>query len=177
MQINIGTSNKIKVQALEEVVKDYPIFKNAEVNALSVSSGVGEQPRSLEQTIKGAINRAKEAYRNCNYSFGLESGLMDVPYTKTGYMNICVCAIFNGKNIYLGTGPGFEYPTLVTKYVFEKGMEIDKAFLEAKITSDPKIGKSHGAIGLLTKDRVIRTDLVKMSVKMAIIQLENPNLY
>ena len=97
MKIKIASQNQVKVEALKEILQDYPHLRNAEVIAVGVSSEVNNQPKSLEETIKGAINRSRNAYSSCNYSFGIESGLMAVPHTKTGYMDVCVCAIFDGK--------------------------------------------------------------------------------
>ena len=76
MRINSGSKNKIKIDALKEILFDYPYFKNAEIEAVEAPSGVDNQPKSLEETISGAMNRAKKAFANCDYSFGLESGLM-----------------------------------------------------------------------------------------------------
>src|SRR3989344_613534 len=129
----------------------YEILKEAEIIPFESNSGVSDQPKSLEETIKGAINRAKFSFKDCHYSFGIESGLMSVPETKTGYMNFCACAIYDGSQIHLGMSSAFEFPK--------------------KITS------SQGIIGLLTKGRVTRKDYTIQAIRMALIHLENPELY
>lgn len=54
---------------------------------------MSDQPKSLKETISGAMNRSRNAFSDCQFSFGLESGLMAVPFTKTGYMDVCVCVL------------------------------------------------------------------------------------
>ena len=102
MRINVGSKNQVKVDAVKEIIKDYDFLSEAEVLSLEVPSGVYKQPVSINETIQGAMNRAKSAFQNCKYSFGIESGLMKVPYAKTGYMNVCACAIYDGKDYHLG---------------------------------------------------------------------------
>ena len=90
--INIGTKNRPKIEALEDLLKDYPILKDYKVKAVNASSEVAEQPLSLDETIQGAINRAKNSFRDCDYSVGIESGLMQVPHSKSGYLEFCASA-------------------------------------------------------------------------------------
>ncbi len=106
MIINVGSTNPVKVDAVREVLSEYDEFVDAKVNAIKVSSEVREQPRSLEEMILGATNRAKNAFSNCQYSVGIESGVAKVPYTITGYMDSCICAISYGRNKFaLGQSP------------------------------------------------------------------------
>ncbi len=123
------------------------------------------------------MTRAKKAFKNCNYSVGLESGLIRVSNTKTGYMDTCVCAFYDGKKFHLGMSPCFEMPIKVTKLVFKKKYDINEAFFEEKLTNNSKIGSKEGAIGILTKGRVTRMDYTKMAIMMALIHLENKELY
>jgi radical SAM protein with 4Fe4S-binding SPASM domain len=78
MNIKIASQNPVKVEALKEILLDYNHLQDAKVESVDVSSGVSDQPKSLEETISGAKNRAKTAYIDCDYSFGIESGLMAV---------------------------------------------------------------------------------------------------
>ena len=119
MIINIGSKNLIKVEAVQEILKNYSHLKMAEIIATESESGVNNQPKSLEETIKGAMNRAKNSFNNCTYSFGIESGLMTVPHTKTGYMDVCVCAIFDGKEYYLGLSSAWEPPKKIADYMLK----------------------------------------------------------
>lgn len=177
MIINVGSKNPEKIEAVKEILKEYSDFKDCEVLGIKTDSGVSNQPKNMDETIQGAINRAKGCFMNCDYSIGLESGLMKVPETKTGYMDVTCCAIFDGKKIHLGLSSAFEYPIKVTKMVFEEGLDINQAFFKTGLTDNPNLGSAEGAIGFLTKGRVLRRDYTKQAIYMALIHLENPELY
>ena len=177
MKINIGSKNKSKTDALKEILKEYPDFLNAEIVCKEVDSGVSGQPKSLEETIDGAKKRAKNAFDECELSVGLESGLMKVPETKTGYMDVTVCAIYDGKSFHLGLSSAFEYPIELTKYVLEKNAELSDAYRDLGFTKEQKIGEGQGIIGVLTKGRLDRKEYTKQAIRTALIHLENKELY
>ena len=177
MKINIGSKNKVKIDALKEILKEYPDFLNAEVICKDVDSGVSHQPKSLEETVDGAMKRAKNSFIDCDYSVGLESGLMKVPETKTGFMDVTACAIYDGKNFHLGLSSAFEYPIKVTDYVFKNNAELSDAYRDLGFTTKAKIGEEEGIIGVLTKGRLVRKEYTKQSIIMALIHLENKELY
>jgi inosine/xanthosine triphosphatase len=176
-QINIGTENEIKVEALKDVLKKYPNLSGASVTACKVDSRVSKQPKSLEETIRGAKQRAKSAFFSCDLSFGIEDGLMAVPETKTGYMNVCVCAAYDVEKYYLGFSSAFEYPEKIVKMIVAEGLDVNQAFYESGLAKDKKIGSGIGAIGILTKGRWKRSDTVKQAITAALIAIENEELY
>jgi inosine/xanthosine triphosphatase len=177
MKINIGSKNKAKINALKEILKEYPDFEDAEVFDKDVDSEVSHHPRSLEETIAGAINRAKNSFTDCDFSVGLESGLMKVPQTKTGYMDTTVCAIYDGKNFNLGLSSCFEFPPKVLEYMFAKNENASNAFRELGLTDKEYIGYEEGIIGVVTKNRLDRKEYTKQAIRTALIHLENKELY
>ncbi len=177
MKVNVGSKNITKVQAVKEALSDFPEFSSAKVVSLAVDSGVHKQPKNMEQTVQGAMNRAKNAFKNCDLSFGLESGLIEVPNTKSGFMDITMCAIYDGKNFHLGGSSAFEYPKSMIDLVFSKDYEIDKAAKEAGFSHDENLGDREGMIGILTKGRLDRKNYSKQAVITALIHLLNPDHY
>lgn len=178
MKICVGSKNRSKISAVREAVEDYPALKEALVVGVEVESGVSPQPKSLKESIEGAMNRAKRAYRSgCVLSFGLESGITRVPYTKTGYMDLCACAIYDGKEFHLGLSSAFEYPQKITRLIVEKGLDATQAALEMGLTDNPKLGSARGIIGILTKDRMVRKEYTKQAITTALIHVEYPHLY
>lgn len=167
--IYVASLNKNKIQAVQEVFPSY------EVKGIACRSGVREQPQSLDEIIKGAIFRAKTIFEDCEYSVGIEDGIAPVPETHSGYMNFCCCAVYDGKRVYLGLGPAFEYPPQCTKRVIKEGITISEAFLP--MTNKPDIGYEEGIIGFLTEGRISRKDYTKLAVEMARIQLDSAELY
>ncbi len=177
MKIAIGSTNEIKVGALKELAPQYEILAQAEVVFVSVPSNVSEQPKSIGETVEGAKNRAFGAFPGYALSFGIESGLIEVPHTKTGMMDVCVCAIFDGTEYHIGLSPAFECPPKVMGFVRNEGMDLNQAFFRAGITENPKLGNAEGAVGLLTKGRITRMDYTKQAIIMAMIHLENSEFY
>lgn len=180
MIIAVGSANTIKVQAVDEALQHYPHLSSAEIVSIDVPSEVSTQPLSLEEIIKGAKNRAKNAFNqltSCKYSFGIESGLSAAPGTNTGFLESCICCIYDGKDYYMGISCGFEIPPPILKYVLNQNMDLSDACFHSKVTSNPKLGSSEGLIGILTKGKVNRKEYTKQSITMALIQIENNSLY
>ena len=168
-RIIVASLNKNKINAVKEV------FLSTRVEGKTCISGVRDQPLSLEETIKGAIFRARSVFEDCDLSVGIEDGIAEVPGTKSGYMNFCCCAIFDGREIFLGLGPAFEYPPQCTKRVLDEGITISEAFLP--ISGKPTIGYEEGIIGWLTNGRISRKDYTKHAIEMAKIRIDNAVLY
>jgi non-canonical (house-cleaning) NTP pyrophosphatase len=76
MKINVGSKNLTKIRAVEESVALYPdLFPDPEVVAVDVDVELYGHPKSINETVDGAIDRAKKAFSGCDYSFGIEGGL------------------------------------------------------------------------------------------------------
>lgn len=172
MKINIGSQNTIKVDAVKELLRDYPHLKDAEIIAMEATPEVNDQPKSLEETVRGAMNRAKNAFHDCDYSFGIESGLMAVPNTKTGYMDVCVCVIFDGKEYHLGLSSAWEAPKKVADHMLNDGLDMNDAAYKAGLTKNPKIGSTEGLIGIMTKGRLTRKEYTKEAIRTALIHVD-----
>ena len=179
MKINVGSKNQTKINGVKEAVALYPnLFKNPEVCGIDVNVELYGHPKNLEETIGGAIKRAKDAFKDCDYSFGVEGGLMEVPFTKGGFMEVGACAVYNGSEIYLGLSPAFEWPIEVTKLITENKADASLAFKQLGFAKDEKLGAAKGGIvGYLTNDRLTRESFTKYSIIMALIRLENKDLY
>ena len=177
MKIGVGSKNKTKVDAVAELLLDYPMFAGAEVDAVDVKVEEFGHPKSLEETIDGAIDRAKQAYIGHEYGFGIEGGLMQVPHTKSGYMEVGACAIFDGTQIHLGLSQACEWPKRVTDMIVNDGLDGSQAMKAAGLTNDDKVGAQKGMIHVFTKGRMDRTQFNRSAVMMALIHLENPELF
>jgi len=180
MIIAIGTTNRIKVEAVEETVKSYPQLAQAKLISISVPSEVAEQPLSLEETIRGAKNRARNAFQSthpCNYSFGIESGLFKAEGTLTGFLEACICCIYDGSTYHTGMSCGFEIPPPILSHVLDNNRDLSQACFESGITLNPKLGASEGLIGILTNGRINRKLYTKQAIMTALIKIENEALF
>lgn len=174
MKIHIGSKNKTKIQAVRDAVALYPkLFPKPEIIGIDIEVELFGHPKSISKTVEGAVERAKKAFSDCDYSFGIEGGLMEVPYTKTGFMEVGACAIYDGKNIHLGLGPAYEWPKEVTKLIVSGKADASLAFKQLGYTHHEKLGAVEGGIiGFLTEGRLTREDFTKYSIIMALIHLE-----
>lgn len=173
MKINVGSKNKAKIEAVEEILKEYSHLADAAVEGCDVKSNVPDQPKSIDETIHGAMNRARNAFasKDCDYSIGLESGLMKIPETKTGYMDVCACAIYDGKEFHLGLSSAWEFPAIFDP-ILNNDMDMARAVNHAGLTNNPSIGAAEGAIGIVTKGKLDRKEYTKQALRMALIHLE-----
>lgn len=172
MIIKVASTNSTKVDAVQEILQDYSHLKNASVVSLNVPSEVSDQPKSLEETVQGAMNRAKNAFQDCTYAFGIESELMSVPSTKSGFMDVCVCAIFDGNEYHLGLSSAWEAPKQVMHHMLVEGLDMTQAAVKAGFTDNPNIGAAEGLVGIVTKGRLTRKDYTKQAIRTALIHIE-----
>jgi len=179
MKIAIGSGNPIKIQAVKEVLSEYNMFNNSEIKSVKVESNVSEQPSSINETMQGAKNRAKNAYDsgNFDYGIGIESGIMKTEGTNTNYYAVSISAIYDGKEFHTGSASLFEYPKKVIEFVIKKNKTINEGAHKSGMAKNQKIGSEEGMIGILTKGRVPRKEHEKEGLRMALIQIENKELY
>lgn len=95
-----------------------------------------------------------------------------VPEVDTGFMDASICAIYDGKNYYIGFSPSFEYPKTVVERVL-KGEEL--GYMEDIFGNTAKGRK--GAIGVLTDGRVYRDELEEYAVIMALTKIVSKEIY
>ena len=174
MKVGVGSKNKTKVGAVAEILLDYPMFEGVEVIGVEVQIEQFGHPKSLAETVAGAVDRARQAYVGHDYGFGIESGLMKVPQTKSGYMEVAVCAIYDGKQIHMGLSQAYEWPKEVLDGILNRGLDGSQAMKAAGLTLKEKLGENEGFVGVFAKGRTNRTEYNKGAVMMALMHLENP---
>ena len=173
MKVAVGSRNPVKVKATKNVLDQ--IYGEVEVVSIDIDSGVPDQPFGIDQTIEGAINRAKNAYSDeFDISVGIESGLMETPNSLTGYIDLQWCAVFDGDKITLGVSSGFEYPSSVIEEVLN-GKEVGDVMDE--VTGVTNLGQKTGAVSYLSKGMLDRTENTEQCVLTAMIPRINEKLY
>ena len=173
MKVIVGSLNTVKLNATRNILEK--IYGELDISSKDVDSGVPDQPFGLDQTIEGAINRAKTAYSNdYDLGVGIESGLMETPNTLTGYIDLQWCAIFDGQKITLGVSSGFEYPPEVINNVLS-GLEVGDVM--DRITGIDNLGTKKGAVSPLSRDMLNRTENTEQCVLTAMIPRMNEDIY
>jgi inosine/xanthosine triphosphatase len=168
MIVSVGSKNPNKFIAVKEAFLLFDRFMEAEFTSVAAASGVSDQPIGLEEILTGAKKRAANAFSGSGISVGLESGLIPVPMTRNGYMNVSACVIFNGCGHFTGLGPAFELPSKIVNLVIGEKLELDEAIFRSGFSDNPRIGYSEGIIGMLTGGVVTRKDYMIPAVTMAL---------
>ena len=93
-------------------------------------------------------------------------------------MEIEICAIYDGKEIYIGLSPAFEWPKPVTEMILSGEADASQAFHKLGFTKEEKLGANDGGIvGYLTNQKLTREHQSIDSIIMALVHLERPDLY
>lgn len=120
MKIVLGSTNKDKINILKEALAK--LGEKAKITGVKVDSGVSEQPIGEKETIKGAINRARQAFSlhpEADLGIGLEGGLVKI---KDRYFLVCIAALIDSqKNLYLGISSKWPLPQEVSQEIDRGG--------------------------------------------------------
>lgn len=178
MIINVGSQNQTKIDAVNDAILLYPsLFTKPIIKGIDVELEEFGHPKNIEQTVDGAIKRAKLAYNKCDLSIGIEGGLIEICLTPKRYLEISIAAIFDGEQIYIGAGPAFEWPAKVLELILGGEADASKAFHQLGLTDSVKLGaEAWGISGFLTNGRLTRESQIQQSIIAALIYLEKKEL-
>ena len=176
MLVHVGSKNPTKINGVKNILSKSDEFKDAEIVGVDANVEEFGHPKTLEETITGAKERAEKVFDGSDLGVGIESGLALFPETKSGYMETTVCAIYDGKQYHLGVAPAFEWPKSMLELILS-GQDGSQAFKSLGLTTQQKIGAENGIIYELTNGKIDRTKLNELAVIMALIHLENTQLY
>jgi inosine/xanthosine triphosphatase len=168
MLIAIGSTNPVKIAAVEEAARYY--WVDASCRAIEVDTGVSAMPMSDEETVLGARNRAEHA-RDClgaDIGIGLEGGAMETPWGL--FLTNWVVAIGAGGKIGYGSSTRMRLPNEVAE-ALRCGAELGPTM--DRITGRVKSNHSNGAIGHFTHDLVLRKDAFLHAVAYALVIFVN----
>ncbi len=161
VDIAVGSLNPVKIEAVRNVMER--IYGSVRIFAVDSKSGVPEQPFE-DETVQGAINRAKGAIGDHKMAVGIEAGVFE---RYDGLYDVQHCAVIDSDGkITIGMGSGFRYPDKVAELV-RNGKTVGEAMKE--IYSGKDIGREQGAIGILSKGLLDRRELTEQSVLNAML--------
>lgn len=178
MHILVASKNLAKINAVETAFGTLFPEWNCTCEGVSVPSGVPDQPFG-EETFLGAKqrlhnleNKAKEQAIAYDFLVSLEGGISS--FLGDWYCYAAAMVISKEGQTGHGTSPMYPLPQELMEEV-EAGRELGKVLIER--TGDPNAKQRGGTIGLLSKDRIKRADLLAQGVQMALIPLLNPSLW
>jgi inosine/xanthosine triphosphatase len=172
--IVVASKNPVKVQAaLSGFQRMFP-EEHFITQTVSVPSLVADQPLSDQETLQGALNRARLAQQqtpSADYWVGIEGGIGNLGEEMTAFAWIVVLDKNQCGKSRTGT---FFLPPEVTRLV-QAGKELGEA--DDIIFQRANSKQENGAVGLLTGNVVERAGLYEQAVVLALIPFRNPTLY
>ena len=150
MIVRVGTANPMKVAATRKAFAKF--FRGVKVAGVEVPSAVSAQPISFGEIVKGARERARRAFRDCDYSVGIEAGIFKVGKT----FQITMACVFDGTREALGAGPFYEVPASLVRRI---------------------VKADTGSVAVVTKGKVTREEVTREAVLMALAPFVSPELY
>jgi inosine/xanthosine triphosphatase len=151
--VAVGSLNPVKIGAARAVV--LRLAPRAVVEGYAAESGVPDQPWGDEETIRGALGRARAALAGrpeSDWGIGIEGGVVSEP---DGGVRTCAWAAIVGRDGRQGVGGSLSLalPARVAALV-RGGMELGHA-MDA-VTGEHDVKRGVGAVGILTGGLVTR---------------------
>ncbi len=170
--IAVGSANPVKLAAARAVLAW--AAPGSTVEAVTVPSGVPDQPFGDDETITGARNRARAAREalDADLGLGLEGGVVDSPEGMRSNA-WCVVVHRDGREG-IGGSLAMPLPNAVARMI-RGGMELGHAMDALVAEVGTKRGK--GAVGILTAGRIDRQGAYEVLVTYALAPFVTPGLY
>lgn len=154
MLVVVGSENEPKRLAVEKAFGSAFLGEEMVVESVAAQSDVASHPITIEESIAGAENRARNAVRlrpGADYYVGIEGGLLPV---RDVALEIGWVAIISSYNkIGIGSSLGIELRGRLRRAV-ESGEELSVALSRHHGLID--IGKANGYYGVTTNNLVTR---------------------
>ena len=166
-RVAVGSTNPVKVGAARAVLEK--LVPQVTMEGVAVGSGVPDQPWGDDETIRGAVTRARAACAalDADIGIGIEGGVIDA---GEGRVRTCAWAAVVMRDGRTGVGGSLslELPRAVAELV-RGGMELGRA-MDA-VTGERDVKRGVGAVGILTRGLVTRSQAYEHLVAYALAPL------
>lgn len=185
LRLAIGSKNPVKIQSVKNGVTRIlrsPVDDAVVAHGFDVPSGVAAQPMGDEETLQGALNRAKAAYdafvseysSRPDFAVGLEGGVK-----KSMLSDDLECfawiAVYDGTTYGRASTATFQLPQVISDLILKQGMELGAA--DDLIFKRSNSKQQNGSVGLLTKGVIDRTAYYEHAVTLAFVPFISNELY
>lgn len=160
ISIGIGSTNPVKVKAVEDAVNSVWQQRDeayeAAFRGLAVESGVSAQPFSDEETLTGARNRAQavlQADKQVQIAIGLEGGVFEDAENQI-WSTVWVCVLDRQGNERVANGMRFILPPEIQAGL-RTGKELGDVMND--LTKRTNVKHNEGMIGILTGGAIPRS--------------------
>ena len=174
-KIVIASKNPVKINATLQGFKRMFPQESFKIEGISVPSQVSDQPKTDEETFRGAYNRAENASQAAplnDFWVGIEGGVEESSHG----MGTLAWVVIKSKDNKFGRGRTgtFFLPPKVAELV-KQGKELGEA--DDIVFSRVNSKQDNGSVGILTDNVMNRTDFYAGAVILALIPFKNTVLY
>ncbi|MCK5704009.1 MAG: inosine/xanthosine triphosphatase, partial [Cyclobacteriaceae bacterium] len=169
------SENPVKIEStrkgFEEVFKKTSGF---EFIGKSISSGVGDQPMTNEETLLGAGNRAqrlKAKFPGGDFFVGIEGGIQTIGDEMEAFAWVVILDERMAGKAQTST---FQLPSEIVELV-SQGIELGHA--DDMVFQRKNSKQGNGAVGILTNNVIDRVEYYRHAVILALIPFINKELY
>lgn len=179
IKVALGSMQQPKVEAVKSAfAKIYPA-EEIEVIAQKAASDVDDQPRSVEETSKGAYNRAQNLIKagvQADFYLGIEGGVwLNNVLGKEKFFLIGAIYVTDGKIDSMAYGEAIELPDYAKVEIMDKKREL--APVAEEMFSKANVRGTNGTVGELTNDFITRAQAFENGILMAMAKFYNKHLY
>ncbi|MFC4453257.1 inosine/xanthosine triphosphatase [Deinococcus sonorensis] len=171
MTVFVGSLNPAKLRPVQLVFAQ--TFPELPVQGCPAASGVPDQPIGVEQTTRGAVQRAIAASQqpDARWGVGLEGG---VRFDEAGAWLFGVVAVVRGPQLELARTAELRLPPQVAARVLageELGPVMDG------LSGVHNIKQKAGTVGWLTDGLLSRADVWQQALSLSLAPFLHPELY
>ena len=165
LSVALGSENQQKLEATQAALTTR--FSYCDIMTVEVDSDVSEQPTDIQETVRGARNRAQRARQQTDASLGIgiEGGVTECSAIDESLLIMWI-TVDDGLTQYEAAGPALPLPPLLAEGITETN-ELGDVVKEISGTE-----VNQGAAGVVTNSWVTRTEALTIGIKSAIGQWE-----
>lgn len=173
-KVIVASKNPVKINSTKEGFEKIFTESTFVFEGVSVPSDVSDQPMTDEETLQGAINRAKNAQQHssdADFWVGIEGGIDEV---EDGMIAFAWVAVLSNNQIGKSRTSTFYLPPNVVQLIHE-GIEL--GYANDQVFGEKNSKHKGGAVGSLTGGVLRRTEYYVQAVMLALVPFRNPEIY
>ncbi len=164
-------------KAVEKISSHFGIDRTSiSFSSVEARSGVSDTPKSIDELMRGAQQRAQSVYHHHDnekvLSIGVEGGLFNSG--EKIFLQSWAC-VFNGARFFFGSSGSIELPAELANTVMTEGVDLGVAI--DRFAEDVDVRSKQGTFGILTRDLITREDSFETAAIFALTPLFNNAMY
>ena len=123
--VSIGSRNRAKTEGVRRAFKHF--LRDVDFKELDVTAMVKNQPMNMDETVKGARQRAELAVKTdgADFGVGVEAGLVEL--AEGFFLNVQIAAIVDSSGrLSFGCSSGFPIPSRFVERLRKNYEELDR---------------------------------------------------